>query len=43
MAWLATTVDLFVTAMTGGRLVAAVGVRRLLLIGLSLSPPGRSG
>jgi EmrB/QacA subfamily drug resistance transporter len=40
LAWLATTVVLFVTSMIGGRLVAVVGVRLLLIIGLSLFTAG---
>jgi EmrB/QacA subfamily drug resistance transporter len=40
LAWLATTVVLFVTSMIGGRLVAVVGVRWLLIIGLALFTVG---
>ncbi|TQM38511.1 MFS transporter [Pseudonocardia cypriaca] len=36
LAWLSTTVTVFVAAMAGARFVARVGVRRLLIIGLSL-------
>lgn len=36
LAWLATTATIFPVAMTGGRLAAKVGVRRLLITGLSL-------
>ncbi len=35
VAWLATTATVFVAAMAGARLVTRVGVRRLLLVGLS--------
>lgn len=40
VAWLATTATTFVAAMAGARLVARLGVRRLLLIGLSLVAVG---
>jgi EmrB/QacA subfamily drug resistance transporter len=36
LAWLATTVTIFPVAMAGGRIAARVGVRRLLISGLSL-------
>ena len=40
LAWLATTVTDFVTASAAGRIAAKVGVRRLLMIGLSLLAVG---
>jgi EmrB/QacA subfamily drug resistance transporter len=40
VAWLGTTATTFVAAMAGARLVARLGVRRLLLIGLSLVAVG---
>ncbi|WP_350275643.1 MFS transporter [Kribbella sp. HUAS MG21] len=40
LAWLATTATIFVTAMTGTRLVGRVGGRTLLIIGLSLVAVG---
>ena len=36
LAWLATTVTLFVAAMAGARLIAKIGVRPLLITGLAL-------
>ncbi|OZM78033.1 MFS transporter [Pseudonocardia sp. MH-G8] len=40
VAWLATTVTLFVAAMTGSRLVARIGGRGLLIAGMSLVAVG---
>ncbi len=40
LAWLATTTTVFVTSSAAGRIAAAVGVRRLLVIGLSLLVAG---
>ncbi|WP_433331995.1 MFS transporter [Spirillospora sp. CA-294931] len=40
LAWLATTVTSFGVAWTAGRLASAVGVRRLLVIGLTLLAVG---
>lgn len=40
MAWLATTVTLFVAAMAGARIVATTGVRPLLITGLALVAVG---
>ena len=40
LAWLSTTVTLFVAAVAGARFVARVGVRRLLITGLSLVAVG---
>jgi EmrB/QacA subfamily drug resistance transporter len=40
VAWLATTVTIFVAAMTGTRFVARVGGRRLLITGMSLVAVG---
>jgi EmrB/QacA subfamily drug resistance transporter len=40
VAWLSTTVTVFVAAMTGGRLASAVGVRSMLLTGLALVAVG---
>lgn len=40
VAWLTTTVTVFVAAMTGGRLASAIGVRSMLLIGLGLVAVG---
>jgi EmrB/QacA subfamily drug resistance transporter len=40
LAWLTTTVTIFPVAMAGGRIAARVGVRRLLISGLSLFTVG---
>lgn len=40
LAWLATTTTVFVTSSAAGRLAAAVGVRRLLVTGLTLLTVG---
>ena len=40
VAWLATTTTVFVTSSVAGRVAAAMGVRRLLVIGLSLIAVG---
>ncbi len=40
VAWLSTTVTVFVAAVAGARFVARVGVRRLLITGLSLVAVG---
>lgn len=40
LAWLATTVTIFPVAMAGGRIATRVGVRRLLIFGLSLFTVG---
>jgi EmrB/QacA subfamily drug resistance transporter len=40
LAWLATTTTVFVTASAAGRIAATVGVRRLLMTGLSLLAVG---
>ena len=40
LAWLATTATEFVTACAAGRIAVAVGVRRLLMVGLSLLTVG---
>ncbi|HEX6325532.1 MAG TPA: MFS transporter [Jiangellaceae bacterium] len=40
LAWLATTVTIFPVAMAGGQIAALVGVRRLLISGLSLFTVG---
>jgi EmrB/QacA subfamily drug resistance transporter len=40
LAWLATTMTMFVTASAAGRIATVVGVRRLLMTGLSLLTVG---